>query len=339
MEIPLFMLFFLILQSSLMISSEKIRPYLAHCLEGTKAQGFGQFYKGKVRDCYITKDGKKRILVTTDRQSAFDKVLGMIPLKGQALNQLSVWWFERTKDIVANHVLEVPDPNIVVAKNVKAIPIEMVIRGYLTGTTGTSSWTAYNRGDRVYCGHHFPEGMKKNQPFEKPLITPTTKSETHDENLDFFRVRDSGLVRPELWDQMVEATVKLFQRGQELAKKGGLILVDTKYEFGENEEGKLVLIDEIHTTDSSRFWKADSYEKLIAQRQEPENFDKEFLRLWYTKRCDPYKDAVLPDMPDDFRIEVAQRYIQTYEMITGQSFQLPGLDVKGRVEGLLRSLL
>ena len=322
----------------IMITAEQVRPYLSHCLAGTQVGGLGKFYKGKVRDCYIDEAKKRRILVTTDRQSAFDQVLGMIPLKGQALNQLSVWWFEQTKDIVPNHIISVPDPNVVVAKNVKAVPIEMVIRGYLTGSTGTSSWTAYNKGERVYCGHKLPDGMKKNQPFEKPLITPTTKSDVHDENLDFFSVRESGLVRPELWDKIVEATYALFARGQELAKKGGLILVDTKYEFGEDEAGNLVLIDEIHTSDSSRFWKADTYEERHARGEEPENFDKEFLRLWYTKQVDPYKDP-LPEMPDDFRIEVAMRYLQTYEMITGKAFELPEMNVQARVENVLKGLV
>lgn len=320
-----------------MLSADQIRPFLGNFLEGTHVEGLGEFYKGKVRDNYVTADGR-RILVTTDRQSAFDRVLGMIPLKGQALTQLSTWWFEHTKDIVRNHVIEVPDPNIVVAKNVKLIPIEMVIRGYLTGSTGTSSWTAYNKGERMYCGHQLPEGMEKNQPFEKPLITPTTKSDVHDENLDFFTVVESGIVRPELWEQMVDATYRLFARGQELARKGGLILVDTKYEFGEDTEGNLVLIDEIHTSDSSRFWKSDTYEALIADEKEPENFDKEFLRLWFTQRCDPYKDEVLPEMPDDFRIEVAQRYIETYERITGQTFELPQGSVQERVVGVLEGM-
>lgn len=321
-----------------MVTADQIKPYLSHCLSGTQVDGLGKFYRGKVRDCYIDEAKQRRILVTTDRQSAFDQVLGMIPLKGQALNQLSAWWFEQTKDIVANHILSIPDPNVVVAKNVKAVPIEMVIRGYLSGSTGTSSWKAYERGERLYCGHQLPDGMKKNDLFPKPLITPTTKSDVHDENIDFFTVRESGLVRPELWDQIVEATYALFQRGQELARKGGLILVDTKYEFGEDEEGNLVLIDEIHTSDSSRFWKASTYEERHARGEEPENFDKEFLRLWYTKQVDPYKDP-LPEMPDEFRIEVAQRYITTYEMITGRSFELPGFEVQERVEGVLMGLV
>jgi len=300
-------------------------------------EGFSETYFGKVRDNYILADGR-RVLVTTDRQSAFDRNLGLIPLKGQALTQLSSWWFEQTKDIVTNHLLEMPDQNVVIGKNVTPVPIEMVIRGYLSGSTGTASWTAYDRGDRVYCGHTLPDGMHKNQAFPEPLITPTTKSDVHDENIDFFSVRENGLVKPEIWDQMVEATFALFARGQELAQKGGLILVDTKYEFGVDENGELVLIDEIHTSDSSRFWKADTYEARIEAGEEPENFDKEFLRLWFRERCDPYNDETLPEMPDDFRIEVAMRYIETYERITGQDFVLPEGNVQERVEAVVAAL-
>lgn len=320
-----------------MVTAEQIQPHLDNCLTGTHVDGLGEFYKGKVRDNYMTSDGR-RILVTTDRQSAFDRNLGLIPLKSQALTQLSSWWFEQTKDIMTNHLIEVVDPCVVIGKNVTPIPIEMVIRGYLSGSTGTASWTAYSKGERVYCGYKLPEGMMKNEPFEKPLITPTTKSDVHDENIDFFSVRESGLVNPKLWDQMVEATYTLFEQGQELSAKGGLILVDTKYEFGVDDEENLVLIDEIHTSDSSRFWKADTYESLIADGKEPENFDKEFLRLWFRERCDPYHDETLPEMPDEFRTEVALRYIETYERITGQEFQLPEGSVQERVEGVLEAL-
>lgn len=320
-----------------MITADQVRPFLANCLQGTSVEGFSETYFGKVRDNYILADGR-RVLVTTDRQSAFDRNLGLIPLKGQALTQLSSWWFEQTKDIVTNHLLEMPDQNVVIGKNVTPVPIEMVIRGYLSGSTGTASWTAYDRGDRVYCGHTLPDGMHKNQAFPEPLITPTTKSDVHDENIDFFSVRENGLVKPEIWDQMVEATFALFARGQELAQKGGLILVDTKYEFGVDENGELVLIDEIHTSDSSRFWKADTYEARIEAGEEPENFDKEFLRLWFRERCDPYNDETLPEMPDDFRIEVAMRYIETYERITGQDFVLPEGNVQERVEAVVAAL-
>lgn len=321
-----------------MITADQIREYLTHCLEGTNVPGFGSFYKGKVRDCYETKDGKKRVMVTTDRQSAFDKNLGLIPLKGQALNQLSYWWFEKTKDLVPNHVLEITDPNILVCKQATPFKIEMVIRGYLSGSTDTSAWKAYEKGERMYCGHQLPEGMKKNQAFPKPLITPTTKSDEHDEKISATEIVERGLATKDQWAKLEQYTFALFARGQELAEKAGLILVDTKYEFAVDPDGQIILIDEIHTSDSSRFWKADSYEERISRGEEPENFDKEFLRLWYTSRCNPYKDS-LPEMPDDFRIEVAKRYITTYEMLTGKSFELPGKDVKGRVEGVLRKMV
>lgn len=321
-----------------MITPDQIREYLPHCLEGTNVAGFGSFYKGKVRDCYGTKDGKKRVMVTTDRQSAFDRNLGLIPLKGQALNQLSFWWFEQTRDLVPNHVLEMPDPNILVCRQATPFKIEMVIRGYLSGSTGTSAWKAYEKGERRYCGHQLPEGMKKNQAFPKPLITPTTKSDEHDEKVSASEIVQRGLATAEQWAKLEQYTFALFARGQELAKKAGLILVDTKYEFAVDPDGQIILIDEIHTSDSSRFWKADTYEERISRGEEPENFDKEFLRLWYTARCNPYKDA-LPEMPDDFRIEVAKRYITTYEMITGRDFELPGKEVKGRVESILRTMV
>lgn len=321
-----------------MVTQEQIHPYLHSCLEGTKVSGFGNFYKGKVRDCYVSKDGKKRILVTTDRQSAFDQVLGMIPLKGQALNQLSAWWFEQTKDIVPNHVISVPDPNIIICKQVTPLKIEMVVRGFLSGSTDTSAWKAYEKGERQYCGHRLPEGMKKNQAFPTPLITPTTKSDEHDEKISAAEILEKGLATKEQWENISHAALALFARGQELAKKAGLILVDTKYEFGVDEAGQIVLIDEIHTPDSSRFWKANTSEARIEKGEEPENFDKEFLRLWYTARCNPYKDP-LPAMTDDFRVEVAERYLTTYEMLTGKAFEFPSMNILERVEGALRKLL
>lgn len=321
-----------------MVTADQVAGYLDNCLEKTQVDGFADVYIGKVRDNYITDDGK-RVLVTTDRQSAFDRNLGLIPLKGQALTQLATWWFEQTADIVDNHVIAVIDPNVVIGKNVSPVPIEMVIRGYLTGSTGTSSWHAYSKGERVYCGHPLPDGMKKNEAFEKPLITPTTKSDVHDENMDFFTVAESGIVDEAIWNQMVEATYALFARGQELAKKGGLILVDTKYEFGVDDYGKLVLIDEIHTSDSSRYWKEETFQARIDAGEEPENFDKEFLRLWFRERCNPYEDEVLPEMPDEFRVEVAMRYIETYERITGQEFVLPEGNVQERVEGVLTAMI
>jgi phosphoribosylaminoimidazole-succinocarboxamide synthase len=303
--------------------TQQLTSFIGNYLEGTEFSGFGEFYRGKVRDNYVQKEQKRRILVTTDRQSAFDRNLGFIPCKGQALNQLAVWWFEQTKDIVNNHIIDVPDPNVMVCKNVETFPIEMVIRGYMTGSTSTSVWTVYKNGDREYCGNVLPEGMKKNEPFETPIITPTTKSDEHDEKISPDEIVKQGLATQEEWDKLVEITQSLFARGKEIAQKGGLILVDTKYEFGKDEEGNIVLIDEIHTPDSSRFWIADTYGEKFAAGEEPESFSKEFLRLWFNDRCDPYKDEVLPDMPDELRIQVAQRYIDVYEKLTGLTFEFP----------------
>jgi phosphoribosylaminoimidazole-succinocarboxamide synthase len=316
--------------------SAQLQPHLNNCLEKVDLQGFGDLYRGKVRDVYIQKEQGRRILITTDRQSAFDKNLGFIPVKGQALNQLAVWWFEQTKDIVQNHIIDIPDPNVMVCKDVKRLDIEMVIRGYMTGSTSTSVWTIYKNGEREYCGNVLPEGMKKNQAFAEPIITPTTKSDVHDEKISPKEIVEQGLATQEQWDELERVTRALFARGQELAKKGGLILVDTKYEFGLLPNGDIVLIDEIHTPDSSRYWIADTYEARIAGGEEPENFDKEFLRLWYTKQCDPYNDP-LPAMPDEFRMQVAQRYIDVYEKLTGTSFVFPeaGVDVAKRIEGNL----
>ena len=316
--------------------TKQLTGFLDNCLTGTEFKNLGKLYVGKVRDCYVQEERGHRILVTTDRQSAFDQVLGLIPCKGQALNQLAVWWFDQTRDIVANHLIGAPDPNVMVCKNVKTFPIEMVIRGYMTGSTSTSVWTVYNNGDREYCGNVLPEGMKKNEPFAEPIITPTTKDDEHDEKISPVEIVKQGLATQEQWDELERITRALFARGQEIALKGGLILVDTKYEFGIDEEGSIVLIDEVHTPDSSRFWIADTFEERFAAGEEPENFDKEFLRLWYRSKCDPYKDP-LPEMPNDFQIQVAQRYIDVYEKITGKEFEFPDVeeDIVERIEGNL----
>lgn len=319
--------------------TDKLTSFLTNCLTGTQLEGFGKLYAGKVRDCYIQENEKRRILVTTDRQSAFDRNLGLIPCKGQALNQLAVWWFDQTRDIVANHVIDMPDPNVMVCKNVKTFPIEMVIRGYMTGSTSTSVWTVYKNGEREYCGNRLPEGMKKNELFQEPIITPTTKSDEHDEQISPDEIVAQGFATKEQWKELERITRALFARGQQMALKGGLILVDTKYEFGVDEDGGIVLIDEIHTPDSSRFWVADTYEAQFAAGEEPESFSKEFLRLWYADKCDPYKDEFLPEMPDELRIQVAQRYIDVYEKLTGLAFEFPDEDadlverIRGNLEG------
>ena len=281
-------------------------------------KGFGKKYSGKVRDYYIV-DGK-RILITTDRISAFDVNLGYIPYKGTVLNLLSAFWFGKTKRIVGNHMISVPDPNVMVVKNTKGIPIEMVVRGYITGVTGTSIWGSYEEGERVIYGIKFPQGLRKNQKLPKPAITPATKAEEgHDERLTEKEILQRRIVSPKLWKQMKEASLALFKYGTRVCAKTGIILVDTKYEFGLDENGILMLIDEIHTPDSSRFWVKKTYLKNFRKEEEPENFDKEFLRIWYVKHG--YKgDGKLPKMPNSLQKAVSKRYISIYKKITGEKF-------------------
>ncbi len=301
------------------MNKEVISQVLHKVIETTNFKHIGQRRQGKVRDVYTQPD--KIILVSTDRYSAFDRNLALIPFKGQILTQVSRWWFEKTEDIIQNHLISSPDPNVVVVKKCSVIPIEMVVRGYITGVTGTSLWTLYNNGQRDFGDFVLPEGMKKNQKLEKPVLTPTTKSDDHDAPLTTKEIIEKQIVSKELWEQLADTAIKLFTRGQELALQHGLILVDTKYEFGLTEDGKLMLIDEIHTPDSSRYWQADSYQSRIDQGQEPQNFDKEFLRLWFKQNCDPYKDEVLPQAPADMIAELSSRYIQIFEQITGQKFE------------------
>ncbi len=296
-----------------------IEQNLGRVLEKTDFKNLGERRQGKVRDIYTQSD--KIILISTDRYSAFDRNLALIPFKGQVLTQTSLFWFDQTKDIIQNHLIDSPDPNVVVVKKCSVIPIEMVVRGYITGVTGTSLWTLYQKGQRDFGDFVLPDGMKKNQRLDKPVLTPTTKSDEHDRPLTTADIIKEKIVPEELWKQLSETAIKLFKRGQEIALSKGLILVDTKYEFGLDESGKLMLIDEIHTPDSSRYWQADSYQARIEAGQEPQNFDKEFLRLWFKQNCDPYNDKVLPPAPKDMVAELASRYIQIYEQITGQKFE------------------
>ena len=246
--------------------------------------------------------------------------IAFIPFKGEVLNQISLFWFNQTKDIIQNHVLSTPDPNVVVAKKCKPLPIECVIRGYITGVTGTSLWTHYKDGKRDFGNFVLPDGLKKNQKLTEPVFNPTTKSDEHDRPISTGEIVSEGLLTQEMINE-VEKTVKaLFKRGQEIAFSRGLILVDTKYELGIDENGKLTLIDEIHTPDSSRYWKADTYEERFNKGEEPEYFDKEFLRIWFKEHCDPYKDKVIPEAPVELVAELSSRYIEIYEMITGKPF-------------------
>lgn len=299
---------------------ETIKNNLNNVIEKTDFDFLGPKKVGKVRDVYEQKD--RLILVSTDRYSAFDRNLALVPFKGQVLTGVAKFWFDQTKDIVQNHVIATPDPNVVVAKKCTVLPVEMVVRGYITGVTGTALWTLYQKGQKDFGDFTLPEGMKKNQKLEKPVITPTTKFEAHDRPLTSKIILEEKMITPEVWQKVSEIALKLFARGQEVALSRGLILVDTKYEFGLTPAGEVMLIDEIHTPDSSRYWQANSYQERIEKGLEPENFDKEFLRLWFKENCDPYKDEVLPKAPDDMVTELSRRYIQIYEQITGEKFQI-----------------
>jgi phosphoribosylaminoimidazole-succinocarboxamide synthase len=300
-----------------MLTHDELLQAIPNVLDTVDLTGFGPKLQGKVRDIY-QHDGK-RILITSDRVSAFDRVLGLIPYKGQVLNQLSAWWFEQTADLVRNHLLAVPDPNVTIAREADPLPVEIVVRGYITGVTTTSLWYLYERGDRRPYGIPLPDGLQKHDALPHPIITPTTKAEKggHDERLTRDEILARKLVDPALWAEIEETAVSLFQRGQEIAASAGLILVDTKYEMG-LVEGKLTLIDEIHTPDSSRYWIADTYKP----GREPENFDKEFMRKWFAAQN--YRgEGTPPTMPDDFVAQIAARYIAAFEKLTGETF-VPG---------------
>ncbi len=302
--------------------ADRIRRELCNCLiETTISQGAKS--TGKVRDRYDL--GDRLALITTDRQSAFDRVLAAVPFKGQALNLTSAWWFDQTRHIVPNQVLSIPDPNVTIAEKCTVFPIEFVVRGYITGTTSTALWTVYQSGRRQYCGIDLPDGLVKNQKLATNILTPTTKG-VHDRPISPDEIVSENWMTADEWDQCSRIALELFAFGQAKAAEHGLILVDTKYEMGRDKNGEILLVDEIHTPDSSRFWVADTYQQRMREGQEPDNVDKEFLRLWFTENCDPYEDEVLPAAPDDLVVELSRRYIYLYEKITGRSFEFPEAD-------------
>jgi phosphoribosylaminoimidazole-succinocarboxamide synthase len=305
-------------------------------LKETNFTFLGHRHVGKVRDIY--EQDSKLILITTDRHSSFDRIIAHVPWKGQVLNQVSAWWFERTKDIVPNHVLSVPDPNVTIAQKCSPLPIEAVVRGYLTGVTDTAAWTRYSAGQRDFGGTTLPEGMHKNQKLPQPLFDPTTKEATHDRAITAKQMISEGFISGEMFERIKATALALFARGQELAARNGLLLVDTKYEFGTDEAGRLMLIDEIHTPDSSRYWQLDSYVTRVAAGDEPEYFDKEFLRLWFKEHSDPYRDAALPPAPPDLVQELSRRYITMYNQITGTKFQYGETPLLPRIERNLKGL-
>jgi len=318
-----------------MLSKESILEILPNSFKDCHLPLPGE-QSGKVRVWYSLPENR-RLLITTDRLSAFDRILASVPYKGQVLNQLASWWFDQTKDIIDNHKISLPDPNALLAVEVTPFPVEVIVRGYITGVTSTALWRRYELGERSIYGYTFPDGLKKNQALPEPIITPTTKGGPtgHDERLTCAEVVEQGWLDAKTWETIQAAALGIFKRGQHIAQKNGLILVDTKYEFGLSADGRVMLIDEVHTPDSSRFWKADSYLKRVENGQEPENFDKEVVRLLYAERG--YRgDGEIPPMPDDLWAMVSQRYIAIYEMLTGETF-IPGdYPVQPRLENNLK---
>lgn len=300
-------------------------------------------YFGKVRDCYdlpaTATDPARRILIASDRISAFDRILAAIPFKGQVLTQLARYWFERTEDICPNHVLAYPDPNVVIGRRVTILPVEIVVRGYLAGTTGTSVLTLYTKGQRRMYGHDLPDGLRANQALPAPIITPTSKAFDggHDEPLTAEEIVSQGLLTQTQWDEVSARALALFARGQAMAAERGLILVDTKYEFGTDETGRILIADEIHTPDSSRYWIADGYAAAFEAGTRPPSFDKDVIRAWVAERCDPYRDPI-PEIPAAMIEATSKVYIEAFERITGQPFvpDLTGATPLDRVRANLR---
>jgi phosphoribosylaminoimidazole-succinocarboxamide synthase len=298
-----------------MIPDAQLRAQLPHTLEKIDLPALGELYRGKVRDNYSR--GDRIVMITTDRISAFDHVLGTIPFKGEVLSRLTAFWFDKVKDIAPTHLLEVPDPSVQVVKRAKALPVEIVIRGHITG----SLWRDYQAGKAGAYGIDWPEGLRKDQKFDRPIITPSTKAEygTHDEPISEEDILAKKLVTPEIWREATAVAERLFQRGQEWARTRGLILVDTKYEMG-IAEGRLVVIDEIHTPDSSRYWVAQGYEERFAKGQDQEMLDKENIRQWLIKEHGFSGHGKPPPLTEDVRVMLARKYIEVYERLTGEVF-------------------
>ncbi len=301
-----------------------LRDACARTLERTDFRGLGRRIEGKVRDSYVQEG--RRVLVATDRVSAFDVVLGTIPLKGQILNQIAAFWFEKTRSIAPNHLLSVPDPCVSIVKECRLLPVEFVVRAYLTGSTSTSIWVRYEAGDRLYCGHRLPGSLRKHEKLPGPLLTPTTKAPKgrHDELTSKEEIVRSGALSAELYERAEATTAALFRAGAEWAASRGLILVDTKYELGLDEAGAIVVIDEIHTPDSSRYWYRDTYEQALSRGRDPQALDKEYVRRWLVENG--FRgEGPPPPLPDDVRCEAARRYIEAFERISGGAF-VPDLE-------------
>jgi phosphoribosylaminoimidazole-succinocarboxamide synthase len=302
-----------------MLDDALLRDHLTLTLEHTEFEGLGSRYEGKVRDNYTRDD--RRFIVVTDRISAFDRILGTIPFKGQVLNRLAAWWFERTSHVAKSHYVRVPDPNVLECIECTPLPVELVVRAYITGSTSTSMWTHYAAGKRSFCGHSLPEGLVKNQRLSHALLTPATKAPkgAHDISASREEILAAGGISAEDFDRAGELAMKLFAEGQAVCAARGLILVDTKYEFGKTRDGEIVVIDEIHTPDSSRFWMAGTYEVRMSKGEDPEPLDKDFVRRHFSA-LGYAGDGEPPTLPADVRVGAAKRYAEAFERITGEAF-------------------
>ena len=307
-----------------------LRDQCRRTVQRTDLPELGRRIEGKVRDCYV--QGDRRVLIASDRVSCFDVVVGTIPFKGQVLNQLAAFWFERTKDVAENHLISVPDPMVTVARECAPVPIEFVFRAYLTGATSTSIWRAYATGERSYCGHRLPDGLQKHQKLPAPLLTPTTKASKgeHDELVTRESIISDGTLPAQTYDAADHLCQALFAEGQRWAATRGLVLVDTKYEIAQRPDGTLVVVDEIHTPDSSRYWYRDRYERALSEGRAPEALDKEYVRRWLGEKG--YKgDGPPPELPVDVRCEASRRYIEAFEQITGRDFEPDTEDPRRRI--------
>jgi phosphoribosylaminoimidazole-succinocarboxamide synthase len=313
------------------VDARLLRELCQRTLERTDFRGLGRREEGKVRDSYVGE--KRRTIVVTDRVSCFDVVVGTIPAKGQVLNQLAAFWFEKTRAIAPNHLISVPDPNVSVVRELSVLPVEFVMRGYLTGVTSTSIWTAYARGDEFYCGHRLPKGLSKHERLPEPLLTPTTKAKKgdHDEPVSRAEVIERGLVSEALYDRAAKLAATLFRAGQDWAESRGLILADTKYELGLDETGTLVVADEIHTPDSSRYWYKDGYAQALSAGGDPKALDKEYVRRWLVSERGYRGEGTPPPLPDEVRCEAARRYVEAYERVTGQAFLVDAEPPESRI--------
>jgi phosphoribosylaminoimidazole-succinocarboxamide synthase len=309
-----------------MVDLDFLVRHVGFALDDATIPELPNHYRGKVRDNYDLPDGR-RIIIASDRLSAFDRAIAAIPFKGQVLTQIARFWFDRTAEICPNHAIEYPDPNVLVCRRLDILPVEVVVRDYLAGTTATSVWSMYKAGRREIYGLRFPEGLRENERLPETVITPTTKARDgeHDEPVTAAEIVACGLLTAGQWQEVSEKALALFARGRDIAAERGLILVDTKYEFGLDRDGRILLADEIHTPDSSRYWFAERYPRRFSAGEPPDSFDKDFLRRWVAARCDPYRDPI-PPIPAEVIAETARVYIGAFERITGESFAVPALD-------------